>query len=162
MHTFYQLPYEPVAMDESVKWSGVMATFCALTAAVVGITVVDFFLGNPVGSFDLLFVPPAVVASAALGGGLWWLLVERPGEPTTERALLVGFLVGLFAHPLMWVLYLLGGSLFLPAEPLDPSFVAEYALTMSALSVLFSGGLTVLGGLLCGRIVVAARRRLYG
>lgn len=148
-------------MNEGVKWSCVMATLCALAAAVVGIAVVDFILGNPVGSSDLLLVPPAVVASGVLGGVLWWAIVERPRKPTTERALLVGLLVGLGAHPLMWALFLLSGPLYLPVEPPKPSFIAEFALTMSAFSILFGGGLTGLGGLLCGRTVVAARRRFH-
>lgn len=146
-------------MDESATWSVTMAVGCGLVAAFVGVVVLDGLLGNTVGSFDLLFVPPAAVAAAVLGGTFWWALVEHPGRPTEARATLVGFAVGLLAHPVMWLLYLFGGSLFLQTAPPEVDFAVEYALSMSAFSVLLAGGLTVIGGVCCGLTVLRLRRR---
>lgn len=146
-------------MDEIARWSAAMAVGCGPVASVVGVAVLDRLLGNPAGPSDVLSVPPAALAAAVLGGTLWWALVERPGRPTDARATAVGFLVGLLAHPLMWLLYVFGGPIFLGADLPAPGFVAEYALTMSAFSILFAGGLTVVGGACCGLVVVRFRQR---
>lgn len=148
-------------MDEGVTWAGVMAAVSAVAAAVVGIAVVDYVLGNPVGSFDLVVVPPATVAAAVLGGTLWWALVERPRRLTDRRAVAVGFLVGSLAHPLTWALYVLGGPLFLPGGWSEPRTIVEVTLTFAVLSALFAGVLTIGGGILCGLIVMRFRRRAH-
>ena len=82
----------------SVKWASVMAVVCGLAAAAIGIVVIDFLLGNTIGGLDVLFVPPADVAAAVLGGILWWTFIERPRCLTDRRATSAGFLVGLLAY----------------------------------------------------------------
>lgn len=145
-------------MNEGVKWAGVMAVCSAIAAAATGILVVDYALGNPVGSFDVLIVPPATVAASLLGGVLWWALVERPRCLTNQRATAVGFLVGLLAHPLTWVLYIIGGPLFLSGGWSRPLVMGKFVLTYTVLSALFSGALTIIGGVLCGLVVIRCRR----
>jgi hypothetical protein len=147
-------------VDEGVKWAVVMAIGSALIAAVIGIVVVDYVFRNPAGSFDVLVVPPAVAAAALLGGTLWWRLVEQPHTLTDGRAMMVGFLVGLLAHPLTWAIYMLGGPLFLPAGWSEPWNIVRSILAFSAFSVLFSGALTIIGGVLYGLTVMRCRRYL--
>jgi len=148
-------------MRDDIKWASVMGVVSALAAAVIGVAVINYVLGNPAGSFDVLLVPPAVVATGILGGTLWWALVERSHCLTDRRASLVGFLVGVLAHPLMWGLYTLGGPLFLPGGWSEPRVMIEFTLLFSVLSVLFSGALTIVGGVLCGLFVIRLRRRAY-
>lgn len=54
--------------EKGIKWASVMAVVSGFGTAVIGVTVVDYVLRNPVGSFDVLVDPPAVVAVAVLGG----------------------------------------------------------------------------------------------
>lgn len=143
---------------EGIKWATVMAIVSGLGAAVVGVIVVDYVLSNPVGSFDVLVVPPAVVAAALLGGTLWWRLIERPMRVSKRRAVVVGSLVGVLAHPLMWTLYLLGGPIFFPGGWADPWTMVEGILMFTAFSLLFSGFLTIIGGIVCGIVVIRCRR----
>lgn len=145
-------------MDEGVKWASVMAVVSALAAAVVGIAVIDYILGNPAGGFDVLFVPLASVAAAILGGTLWWALVERSRRLTYARAITVGILIGVLAHPLTWTFYTLGGPLFLPGGWSEPWVMVEVTLMFTVLSVLFSGVLTIIGSILCGLVVMRCRR----
>lgn len=145
-------------MGNGVRWASLMAVSSAVGAAIVGIVVVNLVLGNSVGSFDVVLVPPAVVAAAVLGGTLWWTLVERPRCTTDSQAVVVGVLVGLLAHPLMWLLYIVGGPLFLPGGWSEPWVMVEFTLTFAVLSVLFSGVLTIAGGVLCGLAVMRLRR----
>lgn len=144
--------------EKGIKWASVMAVVSGLGTAVIGVTVVDYVLRNPVGSFDVLVVPPAVVAAAVLGGTLWWKLIERPQRISNGRAVVVGFLVGVMAHPLMWTLYLLVGPIFLPGGWTDPWTLVEVILTFTAFSLLFSGALTITGGIVCGLVVMRYRR----
>lgn len=148
-------------MSNAVRWACVMAAVSAASAAVVGVVVVDYVLGNPAGSFDVFVVPPAVVAAAVLGGALWWLLVERPRCFTDGRGVTVGVLVGTAAHPLTWLLYLTVGPLILPGGWSEPRTVLELTLAFAALSVLFAGMLTVAGGVLAGVAVMRVRRYLH-
>lgn len=148
-------------MDEGLWWTSVMAMVSAVAATVVGVAVIDYGLGNPVGSFDVLLVPPAAVAAAFLGGTLWWALVERPYCPTDQRAASVGFLVGLLGHPLTWSLYFLAGPLFLPVDWPGAWQMFEITLAFSALSILFGGALTIVGGVVSGLIVVRCRRFVH-
>lgn len=148
-------------MREGVKWASVMAVMSALAAAGIGLAINGYVLGNPVGSFDVLLVPPAVVASGMLGGTLWWTFIERSCCLTNRRAISVGFLVGLLAHPLTWVLYTFGGPLFLPVGWSEPRVIVESILLFSVFSILFGGVLTIAGGVLCGLLVVHFRRRAY-
>lgn len=142
---------------EGIKWAIVMAVVSGLGAAVVGIIVVDYVLDNPVGSFDVLVGPPAVVAAALLGGTLWWGLIERPMRISNRRVVVVGFLVGTLAHPLMWTLYFLGGPIFFPVGRTDPWTMLEAILMFTGFSSLFSGFLTIIGGVVCGIVVMRCR-----
>lgn len=148
-------------MNDGLKWASVMAVVSALGAAVIGIIVLNHVLGNPSGSFDVLLVPPAAVGAAIVGGTLWWALIERPHCLTNGRAILVGALVGLLAHPLTWALYILGGPLFLPGNWSEPWGMVEFTFLFSVLSVLFSGALTIAGGVLCGLVVMRYRRHAH-
>jgi len=125
----------------------------------IGLAIINYVLGNPTGSFDVLLVPPTVVATGMLGGTLWWVLVERSCCLTDRRAIVVGFLVGVLAHPLTWGLYTLGGPLFLPGGWPALRVMIESTLLFSVFSVLFSGVLTITGGIFCGLFVVRVRRR---
>lgn len=148
-------------MDEGLKWASAMGVVSALGAVVIGIVVINHVLGNPAGSFDVLLVPPAAVAAAILGSILWWALIERPRCLTDKRAILVGLLLGLLAHPLTWTLYILGGPLFLPSDWSDPAIMVKFTLLYSIFSVLFSGILTITGGVLSGLIVMRGRQYVH-
>lgn len=143
---------------EGIEWATVMALVSGLGAAVVGVVVVNHVLSNPTGSFDVIVVPPAVGASALLGGILWWRLVERPQRFSDGRAVAVGFLTGVLAHPLMWTLYFLAGPIFLPGGWNHALVMFEIILMFTAFSLLFSGFLTIIGGIACGLVVMRCRR----
>lgn len=61
----------------------------------------------------------AGLGAAVAGAPLWWAIVERTAEPTARRGGLVGAVVGVVAHPLMWFLMGVGaGVVVLAAEGL--------------------------------------------
>lgn len=144
-------------MDDGVKWASLMAVVSALGAVLTVIAVLTFVHGNFSGSLDIWLVPPAAIATALLGGSLWWILIERPHNLTNERAIVVGSLVGLLSHPLMWALYILGSPMFLPGDGLGPSAVVDFLLIFSILSVLYGGVLSAFGGIICGLFVLRCR-----
>lgn len=55
----------------------------------------------------------AGLGAAIAGAPLWWAIVERPDEPTALRGGLVGAVVGVVAHPLMWLLFGVGAGVVL-------------------------------------------------
>lgn len=79
---------------------------------LVGTVIVSFWVGTellgPSGATPgAVGIAAAVaggagLAAAVTGGPLWWLVVERPGAVSLLRGALVGAVVGILAHPLMW------------------------------------------------------------
>lgn len=100
-------------------------------------------------------LPVAAGLAAALAGApLWWLIVERPAEATTLRGGLVGAVVGIVAHPLMWLLFGAGGGaavLFVGGVHALLDVVGGGAASLLGMFVLF----TVVGLLLTGIVTVS-------
>lgn len=101
-----------------------------------------------------LALPIAAGLGAALAGApLWWLLVEKPSEPTKLRGGIVGTAVGVLAHPLMWIVGGVGlalGDLVGGGAPgVGGNLVAEVVGALGALlfvtvfGLLFTGVITV-------------------
>lgn len=141
-----------------VVWACLMALLSSISAGVIGVVLVNGVFGNPVGGFDVLIVPPAVVASAMVGGVVWWGLIERQGSRTYEHAVIVGVLVGVFSHPVMWMLYSVAGPLFLPVGWSEPAVIVMSSLFFTLFSVVFSGIFTVLGGIASALATLRVRR----
>jgi hypothetical protein len=100
-------------------------------------------------------IPAAGTAAALTGGILWRWLVLKRSVVTRRRALLVGALVGLAAHPVAWyllivALYVTGARSSLGERTLDPWNGLWGALIYSAWSLFLAGWLTVPAGAIVG------------
>ena len=98
---------------------------------------------------------PAAASAWLLATPLWRLIVLSSAvddDTPTARAVVVGFLTGLLAHPLMWLLaYLMTSS----SQPLVDA--ANGVLFYSMYCVIFLGLPTVLVGIALGALLARVR-----
>lgn len=101
----------------------------------------------------LWLVLSAGLGAAAVGGPLWWLLVERDDEPARVRGAAVGAAAGLLAHPLMWILFGTGVGL---AIVVDRGAVAVGTVRPDDVGALLGGFalVTVVGVMLTGVVTI--------
>lgn len=105
-------------------------------------------------------IAAAGTAAALTGGILWrWLVLSRP-VVTRRRAVLVGGLAGLVAHPVAWylmivALYVTGARGSLGDRTLTPLEGLWGSLVYSAWSLFLFGWITIPVGAFVGFLLVA-------
>lgn len=96
----------------SQGWTVLAATVFGVGAALTALFVSLLSLGgvSPIGAlvFGFLFVPGAVVGGFAVGGLLWWVLVESRRTPSYVTGTLVGVLTALLTHFVVPLFHVLG------------------------------------------------------
>jgi len=152
-------------MDRSLKHSLVMGAACGLVGLAVGLIVRSTATGEGYEAFPLY----ALVAGFLTGTAAWWLLVARPGAYRGRRGALAGALAGLVAHYVCWYLMILGSNICywlwggcvssLGEPPVDPLYGLVGAATLSLVSLLLFGWLTISAGALIGFILTRRQGR---
>lgn len=87
----------------------------AIVVGFVGVTGSEVLVAaDPEELAIAIGLPLAAGLGAAVAGApLWWAIVERPDEPTAIRGGVIGAIVGVLAHPLMWLLFGVGAVVVL-------------------------------------------------
>jgi hypothetical protein len=152
-------------LASSIAWAAIAGVAFAIVAALVALLIAHLPLLR-----SATLVPDAIpylaaIAAFSVGAAGWWVIVERPHRPTAPRAVLVGALTGLFAHPVLWVLVFAyrNPSAFLDVPRLAAPQAGESPLLAAFLFTYFSalvvGPLTIGIGVFVSLGLVAGRRR---
>jgi len=152
-------------LASSIAWAAIAGVAFAIVAALVALLIAQLPLLRSATLVPGVVPYLAAIAAFSVGAAGWWIIVERPHRPTAPRAVLVGALTGLFAHPVLWVLVFAyrNPSAFLDASRLaapragESPFLAVFLFTY--FSALVVGPLTIGIGVFGSLALVAGRRR---
>ena len=144
-------------MNSKISSSVVTKTFtsaCLVFGLLVGLPLLALIFGDNFEWSMVLFPLAAVVAVFVISGPIW-RAINKKGT-TRKRAMIAGGLIGLFAHLMMWILVVLFGVLF-GFDTIQDTFAEALSgiltsiLFGSGFSLFYSGGSTIVVGLLLGR-----------
>ena len=144
-------------MNLSIPLSVVIKTFtlaCLLFGVLVGLPLLALVFGDNF-EWSMVLLPLAAVVAVFVISGPIWRAINKKGT-TRKRAMIAGGLIGLFAHLMMWIIVVLVGVLF-GFDTIQETFVEALTgiltsiLLGSGFSLFYSGGSTIIVGLLLGR-----------
>lgn len=142
---------------------GIAAALASFVAAILAIRLMYF--GGEWQSWWAMLPPDykpfplfAGVTSAVLGPTLWWWIIIKPGRLSVRRGILVGALVGIVAHPVVWYeafvsAHFTGQQTVISFQVTNPLEDLVTAMFLATFSVIFVGWLTALIGGVFGGVI---------